>query len=822
MTGMYYSTIGLLAVLIFLIENQDILFNRSAALIHPVWKCYRRFLYAVLLYFVTDILWGVLENQKLTLALFADTTVYFIAMAAGILCWTQYAVAYLEGRGRFARFLLWAGRVLAALLTLLTVANVFTPVLFTVDEGCVYRARPARYVLLICQILLLLLTSAYAAASIIRQGRRLKKSYRFRALVFFGLIMALFLFIQLWFPYLPLYAIAYLLGTCVLHTFVVSGEKEEYKHDLEEAAKIRELKDTIVSLLDNMPGMAFTKDAKTGVYLACNRPFAKYAHKSHPDEVAGLTDEEIFDAETAAHFAEDDRMALDMDEPYIFSEDVPDAVGNQRRLQTTKLKYTDTAGRLCILGMCQDVTDMVRIQHENAMTKEAYERARSAGVMYAHIAQTLAGSYTTLYYVDLDTEEFVEYRTDSERDELVEARRGANFFEALKADAEQRVHSYDRDALLKAMDRQTLLDTLKRDNSFIMTYRLLRDNEPAYATMKVSRMKEDRFIVIGVTDVDEQVKQQRAAQRLQEEQIAYSRISVLTGDYICVYVVVPETGRYREFSASAGFESFGVPKEGVDFFVSSRERGRSVVHPDDLERYLSFFTMENVLAEIERSGIFALTYRLMIDGKYVYVQLKAAMLTEKGGARLIVGLNNIDSQVQQEEKYARRLAQAQNEAAIDALTGVRNKHSYQDAENQLNRQIEEQQSPPDFAIVVLDVNGLKQVNDTQGHQAGDLFIQNACNLICGIFKHSPVFRVGGDEFAVIAQGSDYASIETLVGKVNDHNAEARRSGGIVIACGMSRFEDDECVASVFDRADRRMYENKRILKGGRTETPDQK
>lgn len=83
----------------------------------------------------------------------------------------------------------------------------------------------------------------------------------------------------------------------------------------------------------------------------------------------------------------------------------------------------------------------------------------------------------------------------------------------------------------------------------------------------------------------------------------------------------------------------------------------------------------------------------------------------------------------------------------------------------------------------------------------------------GIFKKSPVFRVGGDEFTVIAQGDDYANVETLVGKVAGHNAEAKRNGGIVIACGMSRYEEDASVAPVYERADHQMYKNKTSLKG---------
>ena len=124
------------------------------------------------------------------------------------------------------------------------------------------------------------------------------------------------------------------------------GERlTEAENEAEAARRIAELKDTISSLLDNMPGMTFTKEAESGVYLACNQAFAAYAHKTSPEDVVGLTDFDIFDQETAAHFVEDDRRALAMDKPYVFFEDVPDAAGHQKQFQTTKMKFVDGAGR---------------------------------------------------------------------------------------------------------------------------------------------------------------------------------------------------------------------------------------------------------------------------------------------------------------------------------------------------------------------------------------------------------------------------------------------------------------------------------------------
>jgi len=152
---------------------------------------------------------------------------------------------------------------------------------------------------------------------------------------------------------------------------------------------------------------------------------------------------------------------------------------------------------------------------------------------------------------------------------------------------------------------------------------------------------------------------------------------------------------------------------------------------------------------------------------------------------------------------------------------VKNRHAYLEAEARMDLQIAEHGQEP-FAVVMLDVNDLKKINDTAGHQAGDQYLRDACKKICDIFKHSPVFRIGGDEFVVISQGNDYARIDELFAKMRDYNMDASRAGGITIACGMARFEEDECVASVLERADQSMYENKKALKdAGNIITPEQ-
>lgn len=125
---------------------------------------------------------------------------------------------------------------------------------------------------------------------------------------------------------------------------ITEEQKRLLIKQVQSAAEIADMMASANALFSNMPAMSFSKDATTGVYLACNQPFAEYAHRNSPDEVIGLTDYDIFDPVTAAHFVEDDKKTLTMDKPYVFLEDVPNAAGTEiRNLQTTKLKFRDAS-----------------------------------------------------------------------------------------------------------------------------------------------------------------------------------------------------------------------------------------------------------------------------------------------------------------------------------------------------------------------------------------------------------------------------------------------------------------------------------------------
>ena len=113
-----------------------------------------------------------------------------------------------------------------------------------------------------------------------------------------------------------------------------------------------------------------------------------------------------------------------------------------------------------------------------------------------------------------------------------------------------------------------------------------------------------------------------------------------------------------------------------------------------------------------------------------------------------------------------------------------------------------------------DVNDLKVTNDSLGHAAGDSLIKYVSNTICSSFKHSPVFRIGGDEFVVFLSGEDFDKKDTIFKNLRLLNKKQALAGKNVFSCGMATYnpETDFSVSSVLERADSMMYYNKRELK----------
>ena len=582
--------------------------------------------------------------------------------------------------------------------------------------------------------------------------------------------------------------------------------------------------------------------------------------------------------------------------------------------------------------------------------QEEEKRLRRERVSLSRVA-ALSPDYIVLYTIDPRTGRYTQFNPSNAYENVGLAREGEDFFADVRTDSPRAIAPEDLERHLSVLTRENMLRVIRKNGMLIHDYRMLLDGKSVPVSLKATLIEEDgeEKILLGITS-DETEEYRR---RLEEERTVYARLHALTGNFIVVYVVDPETDRYRELSATDDYaDSFAQAKSGVDFFGKVRDGARTFTDPEDLNDFLSAFTKEKVLAEIERGGIFTHVYRLMMDGRPVYMQMNAAMVEEQEGPRLIVGHNDIDAQVRakraqmedqkkrvtytqiaerladhydfiyyidcensnytelstkqlsgelkvqtegqdfftaacnnaerliypedrerirlflnrdnlisrlesrrqltedyrmvvdggktqytrmsvtyssdhshfiicvenreedvrREKEQLEALSLANALARRDELTHTKNKTAYHEMEKELQKQVKAGGEP--FGIVVCDINGLKTINDTEGHRAGDDYIKAACMLVCRIFHHSPVFRIGGDEFAVVLRGHDFEHREGLFAGLREQVEQNLRDGGPVVASGLAVFRpgEDTSVEEVFNRADSQMYEEKTRLK----------
>lgn len=173
------------------------------------------------------------------------------------------------------------------------------------------------------------------------------------------------------------------------------------------------------------------------------------------------------------------------------------------------------------------------------------------------------------------------------------------------------------------------------------------------------------------------------------------------------------------------------------------------------------------------------------------------------------------------EELAKNLSTAETVAFSDNLTGVGSKAAYVRLAENIERGFAEGKTA--VAVVMVDANNLKLINDRYGHEAGDKYLRGCCKAICDIYKHSPVFRIGGDEFVAVLTGEDYENREALKTEIKEEfRTDYSQSGRpqwerYSAAVGMSEFKPgDTCLEAILKRADREMYEDKAEFKRGHT------
>ena len=298
------------------------------------------------------------------------------------------------------------------------------------------------------------------------------------------------------------------------------------------------------------------------------------------------------------------------------------------------------------------------------------------------------------------------------------------------------------------------------------------------------------------------------------DNLAFDQVShTLSKQFDSMYYVEIETGNFIEFFHSEMLSKLELPEQGNDFFSFLSEQAKRTVHPDDLDYVLSLIDKEKLLGKLKENNSSLIVFRFVLDGKIMHVCHFSILCDDK---KHILGcIKNIESEFHDREEQENLLQSAERLARLDELTGIKNKNAFSEHVKEIDDVINNGDYDPVFGVIMCDINDLKRINDTRGHSFGDESIQKACRMICEIFEDSSVYRVGGDEFAVILTGEDFSNREDLIELLKQKSAaNGRFRTGPVVACGMAKYNPgvDRSFQEVYNRADGRMYANKTELK----------
>lgn len=286
----------------------------------------------------------------------------------------------------------------------------------------------------------------------------------------------------------------------------------------------------------------------------------------------------------------------------------------------------------------------------------------------------------------------------------------------------------------------------------------------------------------------------------------------LSGNYEELYYVDLSSDHFIKFFAKKGDRLLTETQRGDRFFEMIQSAITIEVHPLDEPFVSRLFVKDNLVKELSQEGMISVTYRSVIHGKTEYHRLRIVQIDERDVNQIVIGVINEDEQVRREKEWRNRLKSVKTLAKTDRLTGLFNRSAFDQDRHVMNRKIKAGKAQ--FAVVVCDLNNLKTVNDVSGHLAGDVFIKEGAQRLSKAFSPNKVYRIGGDEFAVILQGDIYQNRMYIVSSLMKESLNSQKGGQFAMAVGMAEFDSatDRNFSNVFLRADMAMYEHKRKLK----------
>lgn len=280
----------------------------------------------------------------------------------------------------------------------------------------------------------------------------------------------------------------------------------------------------------------------------------------------------------------------------------------------------------------------------------------------------------------------------------------------------------------------------------------------------------------------------------------YRMLKSMAKVYVSMHLINLAEDKVTEFSSKDYVQE--IREKNMSVAEQMRSIIKNTIVSEMLESALEFTDLSTIAERMGGNRILAKEF-LGVHIGWIRAQFVAVSYDEEGKLSEVVFTTLSIEHEKEREQYLLHISN------IDELTGIYNRRSYETDLEELN-----EDKIQDLVVISFDLNGLKVVNDTQGHQAGDLLLQHSAYCINDIFSpYGKVYRVGGDEFMALLHldAQEMPSIKKTF--LEKQKKESKTAGiNISISCGYACHVEhkDGKIGDLVMLADKNMYQEKAL------------
>lgn len=345
---------------------------------------------------------------------------------------------------------------------------------------------------------------------------------------------------------------------------------------------------------------------------------------------------------------------------------------------------------------------------------------------------------------------------------------------------------------------QEKIEEQLKDSSFICTRFEIKRKDGMYIWVYmqgfVDNHKGKRIINCTIMDVDS-IMREEEIQKFSEER--YRIASEVAGDILFEYDIKTD----RMVFSDRYYDMFGT-SEVVENYIETLKSGKNTCKEDN-------FRIDELIEQIKYETAIQGEFRMKdISGNYVWVQLKGRKVRGRDNKYKkiygkLINVNNVKVEISRLKEVSE----------IDVLTGLYNKGAIRRI---VEAAIANAKNP--ITLIIIDVDNFKKVNDSLGHQYGDIVLSTLARKLKTTFPNVTFGRIGGDEFMGFTTENDILKVENLSREINRITEDTYENEGKVcsVSTSLGVVIDSLSYEELFKKADDALYVTKKKGKNSYT------